>query len=398
MRPLIMNRSRFNLSVVALVFSGLLLSVSATARPVIIPAPPQLAAKAYILIDVTTGEILIEHNADEMLPPASLTKMMTSYVVFDEIARGELSPTDLVLISDDAWRRGGSKSGSSTMFLDPKSRVPVIDLLKGVIIQSGNDASIALAQHLAGSEDAFADVMNQYTQLLGMSNTHFVNATGWPAEGHMSTARDLSILARAVINDHPDSYSLYSEKYFTYNGFNQPNRNRLLFTDPSVDGLKTGHTKAAGYCLVASAKKQGMRLLSVVLGTKSKDSRAIESQKLLAYGFRYFQTHPLYSKGEELSSNRVWKGESDEVKLGLTEDVVITIPKGSSDALKAEISVDSKIEAPIAEGQTLGELVVTLKGEEVYKGSLVALSSIEEAGIFARAKDSIVIFVTEMFE
>ena len=376
---------------------GVFSSIAAQAAPVIIPSPPHLAAKAYLLMDATTGEILIENNADLTLPPASLTKMLTSYVVSDEIARGKLTEQDMVLITDDAWRRGGSKSGSSTMFLDPRTKVPVIDLLRGVIVQSGNDASIALAQHLAGSEDAFAEVMNQYAQLLGMTNSYFKNATGWPAEGHMSTARDLGILARAVINDHPEHYSLYSEKYFSYNGINQPNRNRLLFRDPSVDGLKTGHTREAGYCLVASAKKQGMRLISVVLGTKSDETRAVESTKLLAYGFRYYQTHALYGAGDVLKESRVWKGLTDKVSLGIAEDATITIPRGAKDKLNAEIQVDTLIEAPITQGQVLGELVVKLEGVPVYQAELVALEPVEPAGFFARLWDAIVIFVMGMF-
>ncbi len=376
---------------------GILSPLISFANPVIIPSPPQLAAKAYMLMDATTGEVLIENNADLPLPPASLTKMLTSYVVSDEIERGKLKESDLVLISDDAWQRGGSKSGSSTMFLDPRSEVPVIELLRGVIVQSGNDASIALAQHLAGSEDAFADVMNQYAELLGMYGSHFENATGWPAEGHVSTARDLAILARAVINDHPAHYSLYSEKYFSYNGINQPNRNRLLFRDSSVDGLKTGHTDAAGFCLVASAKKHGMRLISVVLGAKSDEARAVESQKLLSYGFRYYQTHPLYNEGATLISSKVWKGKTKTINLGLAEKAVITIPRGAKDALEAELLVDSTIEAPIEKGQTLGELVVTLEGEQVYKANLVALAPVESAGFFARIWDSLVMFVMGLF-
>ena len=349
-------------------------------------------------MDATTGEILIEENADLQLPPASLTKMLTSYVVTDEIHRGKLKETDTVLITDDAWQRGGSKSGSSTMFLDPRTRVSVIDLLRGVIVQSGNDASIALAQHLAGSEDAFADVMNQYAQLLGMTRSHFVNSTGWPAENHHATARDLAILARAVINDHPKYYELYAEKYFSYNGINQPNRNRLLFRDPSVDGLKTGHTEAAGFCLVASAKKQNMRLISVVLGAKTDEARAVDSQKLLSYGFRYYQTHPLYKGGETLSTAKVWKGEADQISLGLLEDAVITIPRGGKDQLAAEIRVDSVIQAPIETGQVLGELVVQREGEIEFKADLVALVSIAEAGFFARLWDSLVMFVSGFFK
>lgn len=396
MRPLMMILTCFKRLVIPIV-GCVLYSTLAQAAPVIIPAPPQLAAKAYLLVDAATGKVLIEENADEQLPPASLTKMMTGYIVSDEIARGKLQETDLVLISDDAWTRGGAKSGSSTMFLDPRSEVPVLELLKGVIIQSGNDASIALAQHLAGSEDAFADVMNQYAQLLGMTHTHFNNATGWPAKGHLTTARDLSLLARAVINDHPDHYSIYAEKYFTYNGINQPNRNRLLHRDPSVDGLKTGHTDAAGYCLVASAKKEGMRLISVVLGAKSDEARAVESQKLMAFGFRYFQTHTLYTQGQELSRNKVWKGQLDEITLGVKDSVVVTIPRGSKDDMKAEMLIDTQIEAPITQGQTLGELLVTLDGKELIKVDLIALNAVEQAGLFARLWDSIILLINGLF-
>lgn len=390
-----MNRKLLRILLVG--FLNMLLVWPAVAA-VIIPSPPQLAAEAYILLDAETGKVLVEHNADMQLPPASLTKMMTSYIVSDEIARGKLKETDTVLITDDAWQRGGSKSGSSTMFLDPRTRVPVIELLKGVIIQSGNDASIALAQHLAGSEDAFADVMNQYAQLLGMENSQFINATGWPAEGHVSTARDLAILARAVINDHPEHYKLYAEKYFSYNGINQPNRNRLLHRDPSVDGLKTGHTDAAGYCLVASAQKQGMRLISVVLGASSDESRAVESQKLLSYGFRYFQTHTLYPQGAELTRAKVWKGQADEVALGVGDKVTITIPRGAKDQLKAEMLVDSQIEAPLNEGQALGEFNVTWEDQQVYSAPLVALAEVQQAGFFARLWDSVIIFVTGLFD
>lgn len=389
-----MNRTVFQCLFIT-IFSAFLALPSVAA--VIIPSPPSLAATAYLLIDAETGEVLVEHNADQQVPPASLTKMMTGYIVSDEIARGKLKETDTVLITDDAWRRGGTTSGGSTMFLKPRTRVPVVDLLKGVIVQSGNDASIALAQHLAGGEDSFAEVMNQYAQLLGMQNTHFVNATGWPAEGHLTTARDLAILARAVINDHPEHYELYAEKYFSYNGINQPNRNRLLHRDPSVDGLKTGHTEEAGYCLVASAQKQGMRLISVVLGARSEEARAVESQKLLAYGFRYYQTHTLYPEGAELTRAHVWKGQADEVPLGVGKEVTITIPRGAKDELKAEMLVDLQIEAPLTQGQELGEFIVTWEGKNVYRAPLVALEKVQEAGFFSRLWDSIVIFVTGLF-
>ncbi|WP_075184975.1 D-alanyl-D-alanine carboxypeptidase family protein [Teredinibacter haidensis] len=360
------------------------------AAQVIIPAPPQLAASAYLLVDADTGKVIVEHNADEQLPPASLTKMMTSYIVSEEIATGRLKDTDLVHVSDDAWRRGGTKSGSSTMFLKARSEVPVIDLLRGVIIQSGNDASIALAQHVAGSEQAFADVMNQQAQLLGMTSSNFRNATGWPAEGHMTTARDLAVLARALINDHPEHYALYSERFFKHNGISQPNRNKLLFTNKFVDGLKTGHTQEAGYCLVASSVRDNMRLVSVVMGARSESSRATESQKLLAYGFRYYQTHKLYSAGDVLGTARVWGGDPQQLTLTIADDIEATIPRGAQDKVKAEIQIDAAIEAPVAKGQVLGKLLVALDDDALVEADLVAATDIAEAGLFDSLWDSVV--------
>lgn len=364
------------------------------AAQVIVPAPPELSAKAYLLIDADTGKVIVEHNADEVMEPASLTKMMTSYIVSEEIESGRLTEDALVLVSDDAWRRGGSASGSSTMFLDPRSEVRVIDMLRGVIIQSGNDASIALAQHIAGDESAFADVMNQQAQLLGMTSSNFENATGWPAEGHVTTARDLSILAAALVNDHPEHYSLYSEKYFKYNGINQPNRNRLLFRDDSVDGMKTGHTESAGYCLVASAKQDDMRLISVVLGTKSDAARTQDSQKLLSYGFRYYKTYTLYKEGESISDAKVWKGLAETVALTVNDDIEVTIPRGAHKSVKAVTRVDTIIEAPVTPGQILGSLVLTLEDEVLAEYDLVAATKVDEAGFFARTWDSILL----MFE
>lgn len=378
-------------------FAALLLfsSFIVHASQVIIPAPPQLAAEAYLLIDADTGEVLVEHNADMPLPPASLTKMMTSYIVSEEVEVGRLKESDLVRVSDNAWKKGGAASGSSTMFLKPRSEVPLIDLLRGVIIQSGNDASIALAEHVAGSEAAFADIMNQQAQLLGMNNTTYKNATGWPAEGHTTTARDLAILAQAVINDHPEHYGIYAERYFKHNGINQPNRNKLLFRNKFVDGLKTGHTEEAGYCLVASEKRNDMRLISVVMGTKSEEARAAESQRLIAYGFRYYATHMLYQAGKSLDelNQRVWGGMSEQVSLTLAKDIMATIPRGSRKNLSVETQVDSVIKAPIAKGQELGKLVVSLDGAVVAEGKLVATADIAEAGFFARTWDSLLLLV-----
>jgi D-alanyl-D-alanine carboxypeptidase (penicillin-binding protein 5/6) len=373
----------------------LILVVMATSvhAKVLMPAPPQLSASAWILLDANTGKVLVEHNADEQLPPASLTKMMTSYIVASELHSGKVDEQDQVPISVAAWKMGGSK-----MFVREGTSVPLIDLLRGVIIQSGNDASVALAEYLAGSEGAFADVMNQQAALLGMTNTTYHNATGWPSEGHLTTARDLSLLARALIQDYPEHYDIYSEKYFKYNGINQPNRNRLLWRDSSVDGLKTGHTEEAGYCLVASAVRKGMRLISVVMGTKSEESRAQESQKLLAYGFRYYETGKVYSAGDVIQENtRVWYGKENSVNLVIPEDVYVTIPRGAKDDLDAKILVDETIKAPLADQQELGRLSVSYDGEPIIDLPLVADRAVDEAGIFARLWDFISLFFMGLF-
>jgi D-alanyl-D-alanine carboxypeptidase (penicillin-binding protein 5/6) len=374
-------------------FLSLSIAVASQARQVIIPAPPQLAASAYILIDTDTGRVLVDKNADKILPPASMTKMMPSYIVSGEIERGNVSPDDLVEISVKAWKKGGSK-----MFIREGTRVSVKDLLRGVIIQSGNDASIALAEHIAGSEDAFADVMNQQAALLGMTNTVFKNATGWPQDGHVTTARDLAILGSALIKDFPKHYELYSEKYFSYNGINQPNRNKLLFTDKSVDGIKTGHTEEAGYGLTASSEKDGMRLVSVVIGTRSESARASESQKLLSYGFRYYSTHKLYSENDVVSTVKVWKGTSDTLQLVLPKDIYLTVPRGSEKDIVATVHVDQVIQAPISQGQELGNVVITLNEEELFNIPAVALSNIEQAGIFSRLSDGVQLFFNGFFK
>jgi D-alanyl-D-alanine carboxypeptidase (penicillin-binding protein 5/6) len=376
----------------AFVFCSLVSATGVQAEPILIPAPPQLAATGYLLIDANTGEVLVEHNADAPLPPASLTKMMTSYIVSAEVERGNLREDEMVNISVKAWRMGGSK-----MFIREGTQVSVKDLLRGVIIQSGNDASVALAERIAGSEDAFVDIMNQQAALLGMTGTHYKNSTGWPAEGHVTTPRDLATLAQALIRDYPEHYKIYAEKYFQYNGINQPNRNKLLFRDPTVDGVKTGHTEEAGYCLVSSAEKDGMRLIAVVMGTKSEDQRAVESQKLLTYGFRYFQTHKLYSPGDEISAVRIWSGKADNLVLGVAQDVFLTIPRGSQDSLRATMHIDEIIKAPIAAGQELGNVVVELDGKQLLDIPLVAQQAVEEAGFFARIWDSIKLFFMDLF-
>lgn len=361
-------------------------------QPVIIPQPPQLAASAYILVDGTTGSIVAEFNADQQLPPASLTKMMSSYLVADELEKGRIGHDNLVTISVKAWKMGGSR-----MFVKEGTQVSVIDLLRGAIIQSGNDATVALAEYIAGSEEAFVDRMNQTAARLGMAKTHFENATGWPAANHLTTAKDLAILARAIINDHPSHYPLYAEKHFFYNNIRQPNRNLLLFQDETVDGLKTGHTDEAGYCLVASAKRDATRMIAVVMGTSSEKARAAETQKLLSYGFRYYQTTNLYPAGYELSKQKVWAGKTDEVKLGLAKAITLTLPKGKEQGLQANMHVNEIIKAPIQVGQELGNLTVELDGQLIVNAPIVAMNAVEEAGFFARLLDNIKLFFRNLF-
>lgn len=384
------------ISLLALGYWSLLCTTMATAAPSIIPAPPKIAATGYLLMDANSGKVIVEHNADERLPPASLTKLMTSYVLSYELEEGNVSNDDLVLISKNAWAQNPIFAGSSLMWIEVNKRVKLEDLHKGIVISSGNDASVAVAEHLAGSESAFADVMNQHAQILGMNGSHFVNSHGLPDPDHYMTARDLATLSQAILK-FPAEYALYSIPDFTYNSIRQSNRNRLLWKDDSVDGLKTGHTEAAGFCLVTSAKKQDMRLITVVMGTKSESARERETQKLLAYGFRYFETHDLYTSGAELSENRVWAGASDAVKLGVARDIALTIPRGQHKSLQAVANVDEVIKAPVTEGKVYGELVVSLKGEELLREPLVALQSIDEGGFFKRLWDALILFISGLF-
>ncbi|WP_111497355.1 MULTISPECIES: D-alanyl-D-alanine carboxypeptidase family protein [Marinobacter] len=367
-------------------------AAAAQSQPALIPSPPQIAASSYVLMDADSGHIIVQGNSDERLPPASLTKMMTAYIVERELDEGRISMADQVPISVHAWKTGGSR-----MFVKEGSQVPVEKLIHGVIIQSGNDASVALAEFVAGSEGAFADIMNQQAQILGMKNSHFMNATGLPHEEHYSSAHDLALLARAIIQDYPENYEIYSQKYYTYNDIRQPNRNSLLWRDPSVDGLKTGHTEEAGFCLVASAKRNDMRLIATVMGTSSENARAQEVQKLLNYGFRYFETQSLFTAGQSLSDTRVWGGEKDSVKLGVADDAVVTIPRGSKDSLESVMDIDSVIKAPIEAGQELGQVRVTLNGQEIMKRPVVALEAVPEGGFFKRIWDAIKLFFVQLF-
>ena len=355
-----------------------------------IPAAPKLQASGYLLVDATNGEILVEHNAEEPLPPASLTKMMTAYIAEREITEGRLSFDDQVPVSVKAWKTGGSR-----MFIREGTEVRLEDLLRGIIIQSGNDASVAVAEYIAGSEDVFADVMNQTAISLGMTSTQFKNATGLPQEGHYTTAKDLSILAARIIQDFPDTYPIYEEKNFTYNGIKQANRNSLLFRDPTVDGLKTGHTEEAGYCLVASAERDGFRLISVVMGTASEKAREQETTKLLQYGFRYFSGKTVFAAGEPLpeSARKVWFGEMESVDLAPTEPLYVTLPLGRESAIQATLDAPDTLDAPLEAGAVVGTVKIML-GERVLAESPVAVAeAVPEGGLFKRLMD----FVLRLF-
>lgn len=362
---------------------------SASILPV--PAAPTISARSYLLIDFHSGKILAEREPDMVLEPASITKLMTSYVVFHELRKGDLKLSDKALISEKAWRMGGSK-----MFIKVDTEVTIEDLLKGMIVQSGNDASVALAEHIAGSEEVFASMMNHYASELGMDNSYFENATGWPGENHVTTARDISLLSAALIREFPDLYAWYADKKFSYNDIEQPNRNTLLWRDPTVDGLKTGHTDAAGYCLAASAKRDNMRLISVVMGANSEKSRADDSQKLLTYGFRFFETHRLYQAGTEIRQTRIWKGNSEQVGVGLVDDLFVTIPRGRYDQLEARMDILSVITAPLAAQTELGRLNVLLDGESQATATLHALSDVDRGGLWRRLSDSVALWFSNV--
>ncbi len=346
------------------------------------PPAPDIAARGYLLMDYNSGHIIASKRADERLEPASLTKMMTSYVILGELKAGKISLNDEVLISEKAWRMPGSRT-----FIEVGKRISLETLLKGMIIQSGNDATVALAEYIAGSEETFASLMNQTATALGMNASHFVNSTGLPHPDHYTNARDMAILAQALIRDFPEHYAWYSIKEFTYNGIKQYNRNKLLWQNDKVDGIKTGHTEAAGYCLVASAKQDDMRLITVVLGAKSENGRARESQKLLSYGFRFFETHKLYAPGETLTEVRVWKGATENIALGLNKEMLITIPRGQYDNLNANMKVTPRIIAPVNKGKQYGMVDVMLNDEVVASQPLVALQEVAEAGLIDRLID-----------
>ncbi|WP_151702518.1 D-alanyl-D-alanine carboxypeptidase family protein [Nitrincola alkalilacustris] len=370
----------------------LLLATLPVLASTLIPAPPQVAARAWLVMDPETGVVIAAHNEHERFAPASLTKMMTSYIVERELQNGNISEQDMVTISEKAWRTGGSR-----MFVQVGTQVSVIDLLKGVIIQSGNDASVALAEYVAGSERAFADMMNQHAARLGMVNTNFENSTGLPGDQHYSSAMDLAILGRALIIESPDYYKLNSEKEFTYNEIRQPNRNRLLWRDESVDGIKTGFTNDAGYCLVTSAVRDGMRLITVVMGADSEEARAQQSQSLLNYAFRFYRTQSLYDAGQVMNESRIWGGDGDLVRLGVAERLAVTLPRGQEDSVEVTLDMPRHIKAPVMQGQELGQVVVSMNGEQLRSMPLVALESVEQGSLLKRIWHAIMLFFLGFF-
>lgn len=383
-----MNRT-INTGLLCVILYLLIAAAQLDAAPVPIPKPPMINAKSYILLDHNTGNIIAEENADERNDPASITKLMTAYIVYKAMAEGRMSPDEEVLISEKAWRAIGSR-----MFVEVDKLVKVNDLLQGLIVQSGNDASIALAEHIAGSEAAFVDLMNHEASRLGLSNSHFMNVTGLTDEQHFMTARDIAILSSAIIRDFPEEYKRYSQKEYTYNGITQQNRNKLLWRDPSVDGLKTGHTDAAKYCLASSAHRDDMRLISVIMGAPSADARATYSQSLLNYGFRFFESYELYSAGQELLKKRIWYGNKKEISLGVDADIFITIPRGQYNDLQPFLEVKSSLEAPVKKGQAVGKVVITLDDTPVTEIELVALESVGEGSLL----DKIIDYIMSYFE
>lgn len=349
-----------------------------------VPSAPTLSVKAYVLMDGVNGQVLSEQNANEKLPPASLTKMMTLYVVSSALKSGKLTLDTPINISERAWRTGGSR-----MFVKINTKVTVQDLLQGIIVASGNDACVALAEHLAGTEEAFAELMNQTAKTLGMNNSHYVDSTGLPSPKHYSTAYDLALLSRALINDFPEYYSWYKQKWFTYNGIKQPNRNRLLWRDETVDGLKTGHTDEAGFCLVASAKRADTRLIAAVMGSKSEDTRANDTEALLNFGFHFFESQKVFSANTAISQPRVYLGQEKTAAMGLASDFVVTIPSGKMKELKATMVLDKELKAPVIKGQAYGSVKLILADKEIATRPLIALKDIPKGGLWSRLCDHI---------
>ncbi|MGJ8681516.1 serine hydrolase [Paraglaciecola sp.] len=373
----------FNTLLTGLTLSVFVFSASAA---VVIPPAPSVAAKGFILLDHQTGNVIAEQNADIQIPPASLTKMMTSYVIGQEIAAGNIKETDLVTISENAWSK--NFPDSSKMFIEVGKKVSVADLNRGIIIQSGNDACVAMAEHIAGSEDAFASMMNMHAEKLGMTSTHFVNSHGLHDGDHYTTARDMAILAKALINHVPEEYAIYAEKEFTFNNIKQYNRNGLLWDKSlNVDGIKTGHTSDAGYSLITSATQGNMRLISVVMGTDSERARKVENKKLLKYGFRFYETITPYKAGDSFVSQRIYMGDKDTVDLGILQDTPINIPRGQSKNLEANFKLNKNLEAPIAKGAVVGTLYLQIEGEDIAEYPLVTLQEVNQGGLIDRMTD-----------
>jgi serine-type D-Ala-D-Ala carboxypeptidase (penicillin-binding protein 5/6) len=379
----------------ALLLGTFFVMASALASPIIpIPTQPQQATftpgapsiegTSYMLMDAMSGRVLAEKDADKRVPPASLTKLMSLYIISAAIKNGQIHMNDKVRISTKAWKTEGSR-----MFVKVGDEVPVKELLQGIIVASGNDATVALAEYVAGSEETFTNMMNQQAKLLGMNNSHFMDSTGLPNPNHYSTAHDLALLTQAYIKNFPEDYSFYSEKWFTYNNIKQPNRNRLLWRYQYADGLKTGHTSEAGYCLVGSAKKDGMRLVSVVLGEPNDQARTEDSIRLLTYGFRFFETHKLYKSASSLVQARIWQGQKSEIPLGLSEDLYVTVPTGQYKRLQANVELNNPLKAPIVKGQVYGKLNIVLNNQVIASKPLIALDSAQAGGFFRRATDSV---------
>jgi serine-type D-Ala-D-Ala carboxypeptidase (penicillin-binding protein 5/6) len=369
-----------------LIAFALLLGLPAHAEPA--PQPPAVTARAWLLLDWNTGQVLAAESPDTRIEPASLTKLMTAYLTFAALRQKTLSLNQVIPVSEKAWKTSGSR-----MFIDLKQPVTVDELLHGMIIQSGNDACVALAEAIGGSEEGFALMMNREAQRMGLKNTHFVNATGLADPQHYTTARDLAMLAGILIRDFPDFYPIYSKKNYTYNKISQPNRNRLLWTDPTVDGVKTGHTETAGYCLIASAKRGPRRLLSVVLGAASEGVRAQESQKLLNYGFQFYDTVVLYKKGDPVRELRVWKGKQNIVKAGFADDLQVSIPKGEAPNLKVELTSRQPLLAPIAQGGQVGTLKLFLGDKPLGEFAVGALEDVPAAGFVGRTWDAMRLWI-----
>jgi serine-type D-Ala-D-Ala carboxypeptidase (penicillin-binding protein 5/6) len=392
-----MNRTGWIKRTCILFFSCLCLSVYSTpqtansASSTIIPAPPTVDAKGYILMDANTGKILAGKDIDTRMAPASLTKLMTLYQIAAALQAGKLHLNDRVTISEKAWRTGGSR-----MFIKVGDQVPVNDLIQGIAVVSGNDACVAMAEQIAGTEESFTELMNHSASLLGMQNTHYTDATGLPDPNHYTSPRDLAVLTKAIVSKFPEYYSWYSQKEFTYNNIKQPNRDILLWRDPSIEGMKTGHTEDAGYCLVSTASRNGMRLIAVIMGSSSTRARANSSLALLNYGFRFYESKKVFAANTAVKQPRIWFGKSKNIPAGVEKDLFVTLPSGQVAHLEATVTVAEPIKAPVQKGQTLGNISLTLNGKDYLQQPLVALQDDPKGGIFLRMRDHIGLFIAKM--